>query len=77
MLPNDDWSADYGGLVQTGTNSYEITVTNTYRLHYELPKTGGSGNLINIIGGTLILAAASALIYRQTHQRKRRKEDSS
>ena len=77
VLPNDDWSADYGGLVQTGTNSYEITVTNTYRLHYELPKTGGSGNLINIIGGTLILTAASALIYRQTHQRKRRKEDSS
>ncbi|MBR2640583.1 MAG: Cna B-type domain-containing protein, partial [Oscillospiraceae bacterium] len=77
ILPNNDWSADYGGLVQTGTNSYEITVTNTYRLHYKLPETGGSGNLINIIGGIMLLSATSALIYRQTHQRKRRKEDSS
>ncbi|MBR2042424.1 MAG: Cna B-type domain-containing protein [Oscillospiraceae bacterium] len=77
VLPNNDWSADYGGLVQTGTNSYEITVTNTYRLHYKLPETGGSGNLINIIGGIMLLSATSALIYRQTHQRKRRKEEDS
>ena len=71
-----DWKTEYSDITLTG-NQYEVTVTNVYRLHYELPKTGGSGNLINIIGGTLIIAAASALIYRQTHQRKRRKEEDS
>ncbi|MBQ6877985.1 MAG: Cna B-type domain-containing protein [Oscillospiraceae bacterium] len=71
---SEDWKTEYSDITLSG-NQYEVTVTNVYRLHYELPQTGGGGIISNIIGGILALGAGTALIYR-THK-KRRKEDTS
>ena len=52
-----EWKAEYGGITLDG-NRYEITVTNVYRMHYELPETGGGGNIISITGGIVLLRFA-------------------
>lgn len=67
-----DWEASYGEITKDG-NTFVTTITNTYIMRYKLPETGGSGNIISIIGGILILGAGSALIYNK----KRGKEDTS
>ncbi|MBQ3500133.1 MAG: Cna B-type domain-containing protein, partial [Oscillospiraceae bacterium] len=71
---SEDWKTEYGKKTLTG-NQYEVTVTNVYRLHYELPQTGGGGIIPGIIGGILAIGASAALIYRIN--KKRRKEDTS
>ncbi|MBE6900706.1 MAG: Cna B-type domain-containing protein [Ruminococcaceae bacterium] len=72
-----DWRTEYGEIIQTGENSFETTVTNVYNLGYELPKTGGGGNIIGITGGIVVLAASSGLIYRQKFKKRRKEDDSS
>ncbi len=74
--PNNDWRTEYGEIVKTGNNSFETTVTNVYRLHYELPQTGGGGTQINILGGIFLITIGLALIYKRIHK-KRGKEDTS
>ena len=72
-----DWRAEYGEIIRTGENSFETTVTNVYNLGYELPQTGGGGNIIGITGGILVLATSSGLIYRQKFKKRRKEDDSS
>ena len=71
---SSEWHPEYGEITIDG-NRYETTVTNVYRMYYELPQTGGGGIIPGIIGGILALGASTALIYRTT--KKRRKEDTS
>ena len=70
-----EWEDSYGEITKNG-NVFEIDITNSYVMRYELPKTGGGGNFISIIGGIAVLAAGSTLIYRHTNK-KRGKEDTS
>ena len=71
---SSEWRPEYGEITLEG-NRYETTVTNVYRMHYELPQTGGGGTIFNIAGGIFAFGAGFALIYRVF--KKRRKEDTS
>lgn len=53
-----------------GTNADgSVTITNNYQWLYELPKTGGTGTQLYIIGGLLLIAAAACLLYIQNRRR--------
>ena len=56
--------------------SYTITITNTpvEVPEYELPETGGIGQIPYTAGGLLLMAAAMSLMY---NQKKRRKEETA
>jgi LPXTG-motif cell wall-anchored protein len=70
----DDWVPSYGPVSSTGGTipTYETVVTNSYRWtgSFELPTTGGSGYLIYILGGLLVLAP---LVYGLRLRRRYRK----
>ena len=70
-----EWKAEYGEITLEG-NLYETTVTNVYRMHYELPQTGGVGIIPVIIGTFLSVLSGTTLIYKN-FRKKRGKEDSS
>ena len=57
---NDDWIPTYGEVIATNDSipTYSITVTNTYRWtgSYELPGTGGVGNIIYILCGLALVS---------------------
>ena len=54
-----DWIPVYGKVTATGGEipTYEVTVTNTYRWtgSYELPGTGGEGNILYILFGLVLV----------------------
>ena len=72
---SSEWKPEYGEITLEG-NLYETTVTNVYRLHYELPQTGGGGIIPGIIGTFLSVLSGTTLIYKN-FRKKRGKEDSS
>ncbi len=57
--------------IEDGSGNYKYTITNTYNPNqYVLPETGGPGTLPYTVGGTLLMAFASLLLYIQNKRRK-------
>ena len=59
---NKDWRAEYSEVRHIGgtPGTYEVTVTNVYRWGrgYELPSTGGSGDILWVLSGAVIMLAS-------------------
>jgi hypothetical protein len=70
-VENPDWIPSYGQITRiSGTNNWQVTLTNNYRWDdaYELPSTGGTGIFIHILCGLLLVAAP--LVYGISLRRK-------
>jgi len=72
---NNDWLPSYSDVTVIGgdINTYEVTVTNTYRWGHgvELPSTGGLGQIPWIFGGLALMLASltGACILRRKRKR--------
>ena len=69
----DDWIPIYGEIrvISGKTPTYETTITNSYRWvgNFELPSTGGTGNLIYMLCGLILVSAP--LVYEISLRRKK------
>jgi len=78
---NDDWDALYGEVkaVGSGVPTYETTVTNVYKYGhgYELPSTGGYGDILWVFSGLSLMIGSLVMLYILKRHRTRKEGDFS
>lgn len=74
-----DWIPTYGEIITVNGNTptYETTITNTYRWSdaYELPSTGGIGNIIYAVCGLMLVLGPLVYGFNLRRRHKRRSKD--
>jgi len=73
----DDWTPRYGEVIEKWDGTYETTVTNIYNWGngVELPSTGGSGQIIWVLGGFVMMTGSLVCGYLLRRRRERRAEE--
>ncbi len=78
---NKDWISSYGKvtLLPGTVPTYEVTVTNTYRLGYgyEMPVTGGAGKTLWVLIGLALMAGALVCGFLLRRKERRSEPDDS